>query len=246
MKFSAIVLSKNSQKTLEQCLNSLSWVNEVLLIDDFSSDNTLAIAKQFSNLRVYQQDLNNDFSQQRNFAVRKAQGEWLLFIDSDEYLTKELSQEIKTNISLVNKKAYFLKRQDIFLQKKLKFGETSRVKLLRLIKKDLANWVGSVHEKIDYKGEYGLLKNYLIHNHNISLTSFIKRINWYSSLVAEEKIKQNQKFSYFEFFFFPLGKFMQNYFLRLGFLDGMPGFIMSFIMSLHSLLVRVKIYDKNN
>lgn len=182
-----------------------------------------------------------DFSKVRNLEMEKVKTDWVLFLDSDEKLTPELNQEIKKAIQS-NNYNYQLKRQDHFLGKKLRFGETSKFRSIRLIQRGTGKWQGRVHETFDSKLPTKTLKNPLIHQRNLTITQFVNRLNNYSSIRALEE----KHFSLFKLLTYPPLKFLHNYFLRLGFLDGSPGLIMAWLMSLHSLMVRIKVYEKNN
>lgn len=115
----------------------------------------------------------------------------------------------------------------------VKIWETANVRLLRLGKKDAGQWRRPVHEVWEISGPVGVLKNPLRHYPHPAIHEFIQTINRYTDL-------ETGKFSYFRLFANPIGKFIQNYFFRLGFLDGFPGFVMAYMMSFYSLVVRVK------
>ena len=124
----------------------------------------------------------------------------------------------------------------------LKYGETASVKFLRLAKKEAGKWKRPVHEIWQIKGRVGDLKNPIVHDRDMSISQFLERINKYSSLRAKELYQKKIKANAFLIIVYPIGKFMQNYFFRLGFLDGKPGFVMAIMMSIHSFLVRAKLY----
>ncbi len=238
---SAVVLTKNNQDTIVHCLDSLSWCDEIVVIDDDSTDDTRMIAKGYG-ARVIRHSLHNNFAFQRNFALEKARGEWILFVDSDEVVSSGLRDDIQHAIQTDTYVGYRLKRQDIFFGKQLRFGETARVRLLRLGKKDSGVWKRSVHEVWDIKGRIGDLRHPLLHYSHPTIRSFIDDINRYSTLHAEELKKIGTRVSVVDIVAYPLGKFLYNYVLRQGFRDGTEGTIMAFMMSLHSFLARAKLY----
>lgn len=177
-----------------------------------------------------------DFAAERNKLLAKAKTEWALFVDSDEKISKELQDEILSLRSRMTD-GYYIKRQDFFMGRWLKYGETGNIKLLRLGKRKAGSWKRKVHEYWDIKNA-GELKNSLLHYPHKNIHEFIKKINFYSEIDAEEF----GEFRYFNLIK-PVAKFLQNYFLKLGFLDGFPGFVMAFMMSFQSLVVRVKQYE---
>jgi len=241
---SAVVLVKNQAEQLKECLASLRWCDEIVVIDDYSSDDSVKVA-EIAGTRVFQHALNNDFSAQRNYALEKVQTEWVLFVDADEVVSKSLAEEIyqQTSQFLSSINGYYLKRQDSLFGKKLKFGESAFVKLLRVAKKDKGKWEGRVHETWKVTGEVGMFKNTLIHHPHPTIREFLSEINLYSTLRATELAERNVTVGWLEVIIYPSGKFFLNLIVRGGFLDGTVGIIMALMMSFHSFLVRGKLWQ---
>ncbi len=244
---SVVVLTKNEEKNIGECLKSLLWCDEIVIVDDYSEDKTIDIVSKVCKVhkvfKVVQNHLDGDFSGQRNFGLEKAKGEWVLFVDADERVSTELAKEIKRITD--NSKhitGYYIKRQDYFLGKQLKHGETANVKLLRLAKKPSGKWSGKVHEEWKVAGETEELSNSLLHYPHPTISEFLTEINFYSTLRAEELYKKGTKVGFWQIILYPKAKFLQNYIWRDGLLDGMPGLVMVLIMSFHSFLVRGKLY----
>lgn len=238
---SVVILTKNEEKNIEECLRALGWCDEIVVIDDYSEDKTVEISKKLG-ARVYKHHLNNDFAKQRNFGLKKAKGEWVLFIDADERITPELAKEIKQEIKKDERYAFVFKRQDFFMGKLLNHGETANIRLLRMAKRN-GQWQRPVHEVWKTKWETKTLRNPILHYPHPSISQFLNQINFHSTLHAQALKQEGVKFSLFRLIFNPLGKFFQNYFLRLGFLDGSPGLIVALMMSFHSFLARAKLYQ---
>src|SRR3989338_3704487 len=129
---SAVILTKNEKKNIKDCLQSLNWCDEIIVIDDDSEDKTVEIVKNLklktqnynSKLKIYKRSLNNDFSSQRNFGLSKAIGDWVLFIDADERVSKALALEIsnlKSQISNLN--GFYIRRRDFMWGRELRYGE---------------------------------------------------------------------------------------------------------------------------
>ena len=265
MKLSAIVLTKNEEENINRCLKSLDFCDEIIIVDDYSTDETISQIENIKNkilpkldktsddkleIKIFQKKLNDDFSSQRNFAMEKARGEWILFLDADEEVSFDLKNEIKKIIEGDNQiKAYYIKRRDFWWGRELKFGEVLKVRnqgLIRLVKKNSGLWQGKIHEKFilfSKKFKTAKLKNFINHFPHQSIKEFLKEINFYSTLRAKELLENGRKTNIFEITFFPLAKFLLNYFLYFGFLDGAAGFGYAFLMSFHSFLVRVKLYQ---
>ncbi|MDO8610146.1 MAG: glycosyltransferase family 2 protein [bacterium] len=243
---SAVILAKNEEQNIEKCLESVKWCDEIIVVDDNSSDSTSEIANKYKAV-VYPHPLENNFSTQRNFGLSKAKGDWIFFVDSDEVVSDELAYEIEhvigiKNQNLNNYNGFYTKRTDFMWGKQLRYGETGGIKLLRLAKKDAGKWEGLVHERWIINGRIGELANPLFHFPHSNLTELLEEINFYTDLRARE-LKDNNAMVYFwSIFLFPLGKFSLNYFIKRGFLDGLRGLIFAIIMSFHSFLVRGKLW----
>ncbi len=239
---SAVIIARNEEENLLGCLESVKWCEEILLIDDNSTDKTPEIAKKFG-AKVFIHPLNNDFANQRNFGLEKARGDWVLFLDADERVSPELAKEIRQRTANCQPMAgFYLKRQDFWGGRVLKHGETAHVRLLRLGRKGKGEWQRAVHERWEIEGKIGELKKPLLHYPHPTLNDFIDHVNFHSTLHAQALKKEVIKPSLFRIIFYPKAKFIQNYVFRLGFLDGMPGIIVALMMSFHSFLARAKLY----
>src|SRR3989344_125091 len=232
---SAVTLTKNEEENIKDCLKSLEFCDERIVIDDNSTDDTvkLAIAE---GAKVYQKALNSDFAAQRNFGLEKAISDWVLFIDADELISNNLSVEIMNKVKRKDIDGCFFKRQDIFMGKELKHGEPGNIKLLRLAQKNKGKWKRKVHEYWQIKGNVSTFKSALIHNSHKDLSEFIGTINYYSEIHARENVKENKRSSLVKILFFPILHFCNNFILKRGFMDGSGGFVFAFLMSFHSYL----------
>ena len=176
---SAIVITKNEEQLISNCLESLKWADELIVIDNGSTDQTVAKAKKFTSL-IFSYLEEHDFAGLRNFAITKAKGDWLLFVDSDERVTKALRSEVKELVSSDKYSAYALSRRNFI------FGEEKRYKafwpdrVMRLIKKDRCQgFVGKVHEYPQIEGEIGYSKNSLFHLTHRNLDQvMLKSLDW--------------------------------------------------------------------
>lgn len=241
---SAVVLTKNEEKTIRRCLTSLQWCDEVIVIDDFSSDSTVEIAKKLK-ATVYQHALDGDFAQQRNFALTKANNDWVLFVDADEVVSKELADEMyqQTSQFLTNANGFLVHREDVLWGKVLRYGEVGDITLVRLARQGKGEWVGQVHETWQITPPLVTLKIPLQHYPHQSVAEFLSEINTYSSLRAQELFAQKRRTIFLEILLYPLGKFLVNFFVKQGFRDGIPGLIVASMMSFHSFLVRGKLWQ---
>lgn len=236
-----IILHKNAEEHLEKALASVQWCDERIIIDDNSTKNIENLAKKYDAV-VIKRPLTR-FDEQRNFGLQQTHTPWIMFLDADEIVSLQLAEEIKHITRNTKRSAFFVQRHDIFLGKTLRFGETGNIKFIRLARKDAGLWKRPVHETWDVHGQTGILEHVLLHTPHESISSFIEKINHYTDLEVQYRKEQGEKFSLINLFLYPHAKFFVNYICKLGFLDGFSGFVMAWMMSLHSLVVRVKMYE---
>ena len=247
MKISAIILTKNEEIKIEDTIKSLLFCDEIIVVDDESSDETVKKAKHAGAI-VFNHAKNKEFAGQRNWAMKQAKNEWVLFIDADEDVSENMKNEIIKLLPEENVSAYKIPRRDFFWNTELKFGETRKVRtegIIRLMRKGSGVWIGAVHETFVTAGQINKLHTYINHHSHESISSFIEDINTYSTLRAIELAQQGRKVSTFELILFPTGKFIYTYLFLGGFIDGPAGFVYSFLMSFHSFLVRAKLATKS-
>ena len=246
---SAVILTKNEEQNITKCLDSVKWCDEIIVVDDNSEDQTIEIAEKYKTT-IYKRSLNNDFSAQRNFGLSKTKNEWVLFVDADEIISDALTYEISNAItfkdqSLRNFNGFYIKRSDFIWGRMLKYGETGRIKLLRLGRKNYGVWQGKAHEEWKIEGLIGNLTNPILHFPHQTLKEFLKEINFYTDIRAKELKTKNFNVSTPSILLYPLGKLILNYIFKRGFMDGMQGLVFAIIMSFHSFLVRSKLWLEN-
>lgn len=225
-KISALVITLNEAKNIRDLVNNLDFADEIIIVDSYSTDETLAILKEFNHVKVFQHTFT-DFSTQRNIALKYATYNWILFIDADERISESLKEEILTTVQLNNpKKGYYFKRKFYFLDKPIGFSGLRTDKNLRLFQKEGAEYRGLVHEKLNIT-HTGTLQNYLTHYSYSSYEHFRDKAIYYNKLKAIEKVKKDVKPSVFMAAFHPVYTFLNRYFFRLGILDGKKGYIIS-------------------
>lgn len=245
---SLLLLTKNESENLKKnfkWLDDCRRINEIVIVDDNSTDDTIEIAKKFASkkrsVQVFNRGLAGDFAAQRNFAISKTTNNLVLWLDADEYPSKKLIRYIN-HIDKHQYNNYSFKRQDIFLRHTLKHGETAYLKFTRLFNKNFGNFKGQVHEKWISTKPTKEINLSIHHSPHKNLKSFIEKIDFYSTIRSKELYNQKKSTNVFEIIFFPVGKFIQNYFLRLGFLDGTPGIIMALCLSFHVFLNKSKLW----
>lgn len=243
---SSVVLTKNEEKNIDKCLKTLRWCDEIIVIDDNSTDETVEIAKKY-NAHIYLHNLNSDFAAQRNYGLSKAKGEWVLFVDADERISNSLAYEISAVIKSEDCNCYrgfYVKRFDCIWGKQLRYGENS-ISLLRLAKRGFGHWGGLVHEQWKINGKVGKLKNPILHYPHQLLEQFLIDINFYTDIRANELRNKKVSVNILSIALYPFSKFFIDYFIKKGFMDGIAGLVFAITMSLHSFLVRAKLWLEN-
>lgn len=226
---SALAITYNEEKNVERYIKSLSFADEIIIVDSFSTDNTVEIAKQLG-AKVVQREFDN-FSAQKNYALSLATNNWVTFFDLDEIVTTELAEEI-TNIVKTNPKneAYKVKRNFYFMGKRLKYSGFQTDTVVRLFNKNQCKYNGKlVHEVLETSKTIDKFKHHVEHQTYKSFDNYNEKLTLYSKLQAEALFKKNIRPNLYHFLFRPWYRFMHQYFLRLGFLDGKEGFIISYI-----------------
>ncbi len=243
MKLSVVILAKNEQNSIAQAIESVLFADEIIIINDESTDKTIEITKKVKhqNLQILNHPLEQNFSQQRNFGLSLARGEWVLFLDADERVTVELKYEILNAINSEHD-GFYISRQDFLWGKKLEYGETGNIKLLRLARKGSGKWSGAVHEVWNVKGSTSSLAYPLLHYPHATISDFLAKVNYYSTIRAEELYRKKVYTNAFLIFAYTKAKFFKNYFFLRGYKDGTAGFVHAMIMSFHSFLTRGKLY----
>ncbi|HUV71864.1 MAG TPA: glycosyltransferase family 2 protein [Clostridia bacterium] len=182
IKLSVIILTKNEEEVIADCLESVKWADEIVIVDNQSTDKTLKIVGK-QGIKNIVESKGNSFADHRNLGVQAARGEWLLYVDADERVTPVLRKEINTLISQENNRfsAYAIPRRNIRLTKELHWGGWWPDYVLRLMRKEkLESWEGELHEQPKIDGQIGYLKEALVHfSHRGSFKHKLQNtINW--------------------------------------------------------------------
>jgi glycosyltransferase involved in cell wall biosynthesis len=235
IKLSILILTYNEEKYISDLLEQTSFADEILVLDSFSTDKTVEIIASFSSVKLIQNKFKN-YADQRNFAIAHSRNDWVLFLDADERLTPKLELEIKSlleSASLEAAVAYSMPRIFMFNEKEMHFTGTQKDLVLRLFNKNYCSYLTDklVHEKLDVIGNSSVLKNKMIHYTYYDYQIFKKKVVKYGILKAEEKNKKGTKYSSLMHLFHPIFTFISYFFLKLGFLDGSRGLILSYLFS---------------
>lgn len=240
-KLSVLIITYNEERHIKSLLEDIDFADEIIVVDSFSTDNTVNIIQSFANVRLIQHHFS-DYTSQRNFTLELAKNDWVLFIDADERLMTELKIEI---IEAINNKssinAYFMYRTFMFKDKKLRFSGWQTDKIFRLFNRTKCRYNQDklVHEKLIVEGKTAILKNKLIHYSYQSFQDYKQKMHNYGILKANEKLKKGQKSSFLLMIFHPLYTFLYQFLIRLGFLDGIKGITICYLNA-YSTFIRYK------
>ena len=226
-KITAIIPTYNEEHNIEEVIKNVQFADEIIIIDSYSSDNTIKLAEKH-NVKILQRKFD-DFSSQKNYAIKKAKYNWIFMLDADERLTKKAINEIYKTINKKNKvSAYWMHRHNYFLNKKINFSGWQHDKVIKLFNRTKARYNGKlVHEEISFEGNAAFLKNKLLHYTYKNNDDYKNKITLYSELKAQELFNQNVKPNIYHFYFKPAYRFIYHYILKLGFLDGKRGWIIA-------------------
>lgn len=249
-QISVIIIVKNAESTLLECLNSLKDFGEIILLDNESSDNTLKIAnevkKEFTNLHIYHNTFIG-FGALKNLALSYAKNEWILSIDADEVLENECINELK---KLELKKEYIiaLSRKNLYKGEWIKACGWWPDYIFRIFNKNFTHFNNNlVHESLILPKETKKihLKNGLRHYTCNSIESIIYKMNLYTSFSAKEKLKQGKKASIFGAILRFYLTFLKDYFFRGGIKYGYKGFIIALLNANGAFFRYMKLYELN-
>jgi glycosyltransferase involved in cell wall biosynthesis len=217
------IIALNAAGQIGPCLESVAFADDVLVVDSGSTDETAAIAERHGARVVHKDWLG--FGRQKQFAVAEAKHDWVLCLDVDERVTEPLAASIRSAVGNRRLKAWRMARRNRFLGQWLAHGEGYPDWTVRLFDRAHAGWSNDeVHEAVLTTAEVGRLEGDLLHDSAEDIATYLAKQNRYTTLHADALYKQGIRASYPRLFLNPLARFIKFYVVRLGFLDGGPGF----------------------
>jgi hypothetical protein len=240
-KISGIVITKNAEEVVADCLDSLSFCEEIIVVDNKSEDRTRGIAEKMGAIVI--EHSSDDFSDMRNTGMKEASGEWLLYVDADERITPELAENIKKCVSSnENEIAFEIKRKNFY------FGNHEWPyieKMERLFKKDkLEGWYGKLHESPKIAGKVGELEGYLLHYTHRDFRSMLEKTIKWSKAEAELRFKSGHpKMSWWRFPRVMLTAFWDSYIRQSGWRVGTVGLIESMYQSFSIFVTYARLWE---
>jgi len=239
-KITAIIPTFNEEANIRQCIESVLWCDEVMIIDSFSTDNTLKIAKEYTSF-ILQREYEYSASQ-KNFAIPQANNNWILLVDADEVVSDPLKKEIQH----LQKKgpdcsAYWIGRDNYFMNHNMKFSGWQGDSVVRFFERDACKYEDKrVHAEIVSTGKIGKLKSKLIHNTYKGMPHFLSKIDNYTTWAAKDLAEKKKSINYYHLMVKPTFRFFRQYILKLGIFDGIPGLIACGLSAMEVFLRHVK------
>ena len=246
-KLSVITLALNEEHNIVDCLASVKWADELIVVDSGSTDRTVELSRQFTNkvLRLKWRGYGGT----RNEALQQATGDWILWLDADERVPPELAAEIQQRIRDDDDmfSGYRVARRGYFLGKWIKHCGWYPSRVTRLFRRSRGKFSESrVHEQLLVDGATGQLHNDLLHYTDPDLDHYLQKFNRYTSLAAQDLHAAGKRFSLYDVLVRPPFVFFKMFVLRLGFLDGVHGFILCFASMAYVFVKYAKLWELRN
>jgi glycosyltransferase involved in cell wall biosynthesis len=244
MKLSVITLTRNEEANIADCLDSVRWADERIVVDSGSTDNTVSIARDHhaTVLRIAWEG----YGRTKNIALQQTVGEWILWLDADERVTPELAEEIKAVLRSndVRFSGYCVARRAYFLGRWIRHCGWYPSPVIRLFRRGKGRFSEQlVHEGLLIDGRVGRLNNDLIHLTDPNLEHYFEKFNRYTTLSAEEMHRTERRSSLYDLLVRPLFTFFRMYVLRVGFLDGLEGLTLCVLSSAYVFTKYAKLWQ---
>lgn len=241
-QISVTVISRNEARNIGACLRSVNWADELIVVDGFSTDGTDRIVKDLG-ARLFQEPWKG-FAAQKNSALQKARGPWILSLDADERVTEPLRDEIRSLLAQDDGRCtgYLIPRKNFFCGRFIRHGGWHPDLNLRLFLKEAGRFEDRlVHERVVVSGAVGRLRSPMEHYTYDTIDDYLERLKRYSTLAAQQLAQQGRLPGWHHMVFRPPFTFLKMYLLQLGFLDGPAGFFLAWSYAYYTLLKYVKL-----
>ena len=242
-RLSVVVITLNEEDRIRECLASVAWADEIVVVDAGSEDKTVALAREFTDHVVIHPW--EGFAAQKNFGIERARGEWVLSLDADEQVEPALREEIAAVLANPGPHAgYRLARRNIVWGRWIRHGRLYPDWQLRLFRRGRGRFVvRAVHESVAVDGPVGHLATPLRHDSYKDVSDFLRRADRYSTLAAEEWARGDRPFRAWQLVTAPLGRFLSMYVLHGGFRDGARGFLLAVLYAYYVFVRSAKIWE---
>lgn len=241
MKLAVIILTHNEEQHIEACIQSASFADEILVIDDDSTDRTAELARS-AGARVIAHPLAGDFAGQRNFALTQTAADWVLYVDADERVNAGAEEELRRIMAEDACAVYEIKRINVAFGQRMYYGGHRPDYPRRFFPRDAVRWEGLVHERPVSDLPVRRLKAGLLHYTYRDWDRFLHKFNQYTTLMAERQHAEGKRASFLKVLLDPPFAFFRFYILQRGFLDGRLGFILAMFHGFYTMVKYVKLY----
>ena len=252
---SAVVSVFNGEKELDDCLKSVSFAQEIIVVNNSSTDKTEEIARKYTD-KIFTRPNNLMLNINKNFGFSKASGEWIFSLDADERVTPQLKEEILSTLnSLPRRQAgqlsaingYWIPRKNIIFGKWMEHAGWYPDIQLRLFKQGKGKFPEEhVHEMVKVEGGVGSLNEHILHHNYDSISQFLQKLGTvYGPNEAEQLIKKGYSFDWRDAIRFPIKEFLSRFFAREGYRDGFHGLMLSLLMTFYHFIVFSYIWEKH-
>ncbi|MFH1395277.1 MAG: glycosyltransferase family 2 protein [Candidatus Omnitrophota bacterium] len=246
-KISVVVLTKNEEDKIERFLKSVMWADEILVIDDESTDKTRKLCELYG-ARVIVNKLNNNFCVQRNIGIKNAENEWILQMDADEEVPAGTVKKIRDAVNNPNDySAFQLLRKNFMFGYPLKYGGAYNYST-KLFKKEKGIYSENIHEVLNIKGPIGTINAELYHYPYVSVNDILHKMMFYTDMEASKEVQKHGKFSLKEIKYRLTWKslklFWKLYVKKQGYKDGMYGLVWAVINVMGPQVRWLKIWEK--
>jgi glycosyltransferase involved in cell wall biosynthesis len=242
---SVIIPCFNEEAMIAECLESVQFADEILVVDSFSTDKTVEIARRHAT-RVVQHEFWSHGAQ-NNWAVPQAKHPWVLVVDADERVTPELAQEIRTILRGPSRHGYEIRRRNFFLGREIRHGTWGSDYVLRLYHRDRGRYQERhVHSRVELDGRPGRCRGTMLHDTYRSLDDYARKIHRFSRGGALNEHERGKRGSAWKIFAHGVSRFFKTYLLKLGFLDGAEGLIIAFMEADYAALKYAKLWELQN
>jgi glycosyltransferase involved in cell wall biosynthesis len=241
---SVIIITKDEEKNIRFCLQSVMWADEIIVVDAGSQDRTVDIVKEFTQ-KIFSRPWDG-YGAAKNYGLSQCSGEWVLWLDADERVTPELQKEILDRLSSVDNKvsALSMPRRANFLGRWINHCGWYPGRITRVFRRSAGRFTEEkVHERLEVQGETIQLHSDLLHYTDPDLRYYFEKFNKYTSLAAEELVTHKKRFMLVQLTVNPVWVFIRMYIVRMGFLDGIPGLILCVLSANYVFTKYAKLWE---
>lgn len=247
MRISAVINTRNEADYIVDCLESLSWVDEIVIVDMESTDNTKALTYKYTK-QVFNHEFLPFVEPARNFGIKHATGDWILIMDPDERVSASLAKKL-IDIATENKYNFVrIPRKNMIFNEWLKHSRWWPDYNVRFFKRGQVQWQDTIHSiPITYGEGYNLPeeeKYALVHLNYVSLADYFTRLERYTTIQAEQLVKDGYHFLWLDLISKPFGEFLSRFFFGQGYLDGLHGLVIALLQSFSEFMVFLKVWEK--